>query len=223
MNCYKCGRQLIPSGISCVGYDQYNRPINHNMGICPRCNTIYDLDQIQNRNQTQNNYLKVSKEKCRNCGNYLKERLDTVGMDIYRQPVKHVMLVCENCRLRWDTWDLKGVKDDRLTTKNCPICHNIIASNAEQCPRCGYVYEKYDSKHPLLDILCVLSIAITSLMAIIGMWQLAFMIDLFWLIIYFSLYKKAENDPDTDEKHVKRSMYAVFIFFLLQFGFVIII
>lgn len=109
-------------------------------------------------------------------------------------------------------------------TKICPICGSSIAWNAEVCPHCGYIFPKQSSKNGCLDTVCLISLAISSLLAISGptFYLFAFGLNIFWLIVYQSLYNKAKNDYSVDESDVKKSLNAILIFFILNFGIVII-
>lgn len=108
--------------------------------------------------------------------------------------------------------------------KICPTCGKQLAYNAETCVNCGFVFQKKVKKNELLDILCLFSLVIASFLCFGGVnfMAVAYLITLVWLIIYQVMYSNAHKDPTIDDSSIKKTRNTICIFFILQFGIVII-
>ena len=108
--------------------------------------------------------------------------------------------------------------------KTCPTCGKQLANNAETCVNCGFIFQKKVKKNSLLDMLCLLSLIIASFLCFGGIefMALAYLVTLVWLIIYEAMYSKAHKDQSVDDSSLRKTRNTICIFFILQFGIVII-
>ena len=106
----------------------------------------------------------------------------------------------------------------------CKECGKEVSDKAETCPNCGCKIEKKKIEAPLMEVFCFISLIIACFCCLTGFKGMAigYLITIVWLAIYENTYNKYKKDETVDCSVIKKTRNTILIFFILQFGIVII-
>lgn len=103
-----------------------------------------------------------------------------------------------------------------VNLRKCTDCGNLISKSAISCPHCGSKVIKKKAGSNVLEILCFVGIIFAFLLSLMGAAIVAYVITLFWLIVYQLQVEKYQKDLSFDISDIKKTRNAVLVVLLLQ-------
>lgn len=107
---------------------------------------------------------------------------------------------------------------------NCQECGSEISDTAVTCPHCGCKNVKEEAKAPFSEFFCFFSLIIACALCFLGLegMFIGYIITLFWLAVYENKCNKYKKMGTVDYSKIKKTRNTILIFFVLQFGIVIV-
>lgn len=106
----------------------------------------------------------------------------------------------------------------------CQECGNQISDTADICPHCGCRTAKKEIKAPFSEVLCLFSLIAACAFCFMGFdgMIVGYAITLFWLAVYEHKCNKYKKMGTVDYSKIKKTRNTILIFFVLQFGIIVI-